>query len=45
MLIAQGAVAFAWWHDCELPNFAQALHQMQLDLSRDNVAMPGWEQF
>ncbi len=42
MLIAQGALAFAWWHDCEVPDFTQALHQMQLDLGRDIAVLPGW---
>jgi len=42
MLIAQGAAAFAWWHDCEKPDSTQALRQMQLDLDRDIAALPGW---
>jgi len=43
MLIAQGAAAFAWWHDCAQPDMAHALQQMQCDLKRDVVALPGWE--
>jgi len=42
MLIAQGAIAFAWWHDCDIPDFSQALHQMQLDLGRREMLLPGW---
>jgi len=42
MLIAQGAAAFSWWHDCDMPDFTQALHQMQLDLGRDTIALSSW---
>ncbi|MDQ6970554.1 MAG: shikimate dehydrogenase [Mariprofundus sp.] len=42
MLIAQGAIAFGWWHDCDTPDFSQALQQMQLDLGRREMLLPGW---
>ncbi|RLL51876.1 shikimate dehydrogenase [Mariprofundus sp. EBB-1] len=42
MLIAQGAASFAWWHDCDMPDFTQALHQMQQDLKRQVRPLSGW---
>ncbi len=42
MLIAQGAAAFAWWHDCEVPDMTQALHQIQLDVGRNPIVLSGW---
>jgi len=42
MLVAQGAASFAWWHDCDAPNVAQALQYMQRYLGREIVALPGW---
>jgi len=42
MLIAQGAAAFAWWHDCDTPDVTQALHQMHLSLGREPMILSGW---
>jgi len=42
MLVAQGAASFAWWHDCDAPDVAQALQYMQRHLGREIVALPGW---
>jgi len=42
MLIAQGAAAFAWWHHCEMPEFAPALQQIQCDLGRDPISLSDW---
>jgi shikimate dehydrogenase len=42
MLVAQGAAAFAWWHDCERPDCSEALQLMQRHLGRPLEALPGW---
>ncbi|MFQ5344420.1 MAG: shikimate dehydrogenase family protein [Mariprofundus sp.] len=42
MLIAQGAAAFSWWHDCDKPDCSQTLAYMQQYLGRDLVELPGW---
>ncbi|MBL4774566.1 MAG: shikimate dehydrogenase [Mariprofundus sp.] len=42
MLVAQGAASFAWWHACDVPDIAQALHQMQQHLGREVTLLPGW---
>jgi len=41
MLIAQGAASFAWWHDCDAPDFSQALHEMQGKLGREQKGLSG----
>jgi len=43
MLIAQGAESFAWWHGCERPNCSSALRNIEQQLGRDAVSLPGWE--
>jgi len=43
MLIAQGAAAFAWWHDCKAPACAPALARMQQILGREAHSLPGWD--
>ena len=43
MLIAQGAAAFAWWHDCALPDSGAALRYMQQRLGRDVTPLAGWQ--
>lgn len=43
MLIAQGAVAFAWWHGCKRPDNNAALRTMQQHLGRKLFVLPGWE--
>jgi len=44
MLIAQGAAAFAWWHDCHRPDISGTLSYMQQYLGRETIVLPGWEQ-
>ncbi len=43
MLLAQGAVAFAWWHGCDSPDCNRTLLQMQAALGREITGLPGWE--
>lgn len=42
MLIAQGAEAFAWWHGCSRPDCSAALTQMEQQLGRNALQLPGW---
>lgn len=42
MLIAQGAAAFAWWHDCDWPDCSSSLGWIEQQLGRKATAMPGW---
>ncbi|GAV20861.1 shikimate dehydrogenase [Mariprofundus micogutta] len=42
MLIAQGAEAFAWWHDCNRPDCSAALAQIETFLGRESLQLPGW---
>jgi len=45
MLIAQGAEAFAWWHDCSRPDCSMALAQVEQLLGREALQMPGWAEY
>lgn len=42
MLIAQGAVAFAWWHGCMLPDCRTTLSRVEAHLGRTAAHLPGW---
>lgn len=43
MLVAQGAAAFAWWHDCDSPDCSRTFQYMQQYLGRTHCYLPGWE--
>jgi len=43
MLIAQGAEAFAWWHDCSRPDCFEALNGIEQLLGRESLQLPGWD--
>ncbi len=42
MLIAQGAEAFAWWHGSKRPDCSLALNQIEQQLGREPLTLPGW---
>jgi len=44
MLIAQGAEAFAWWHEIKRPDCSLALNQIEQQLGRKPLSLPGWSQ-
>jgi len=43
MLIAQGAESFAWWHGCPRPDCSSALKNIEQQLGRRAVQLPGWQ--
>lgn len=42
MLISQGAAAFAWWHECAMPDCLISLRQIERELGRASCHLPGW---
>ncbi len=42
LLVAQGATAFSWWHDADMPSLKNALIGMQRQLGRDILPLPEW---
>ncbi|TLS77078.1 shikimate dehydrogenase [Mariprofundus erugo] len=42
MLISQGAAAFAWWHDCAMPDCLASLRHIEEQLGRTPCHLPGW---
>jgi len=43
MLIAQGAEAFALWHQCRRPDMLDTLRWIERKLGRMPIDIPGWE--